>query len=641
MTGGNSILAKMAVLITANNAQFNQAMQNSSRQIGLLERSIGGAKNLMMGAFGGYTLYRGLEYGIRTLAQFEKQMDTVAAITGATGQDLQNLEKDALRLGKSTEYTATAVAKLQTEYARLGFSTQEIIASTEATLNLATATGEDLSRSAEIAGSTLRAFGLNAVEMQRVTDVMSSSFNKSALALDSFADSIKYVAPVAAAVDVSLEETTAMLGVLADAGIKGSQAGTSLRRIFTLLTNDGRPLVERLDELAKKGISLADANDEVGLYAQTALLVLARENDAVKELTKSLGLANGETERMADIMRDNLIGDWNKFTSAVEGAVLEGKGLVGVLREIVQIMTMMVGGTEESGGGGGPTLEAIPFFNQIFGPPSKDSEWDDRFAKWEERYRKTWDLFNAIQNIRPPVAKVTVPELTADQAFSIEHRNNISSDKTPMTSTVFQMQEYEEALIKGLAAQNQFADSNLKLTKTFEQSTAAAGKNIDTVANESAWEGIRANMVTTAQAAEKMEMAITRSMMSVGDAIGDALVSSIESGESFVQSLLGQTDQIVNQLYRQAVAWMVAKAMQSGGPIPFANIAIATAGMIAIRGLFAGIRGGGSSGASTVPKSQGDWRRENDELRFKFQLSGSNLVAATDNLNRNRRRTGI
>lgn len=332
----------MAVQIAANTAQFNSAMAQAQKTNTAFISSLNKVGAALGITFGAHQVYRGLEYGVKTLAGFEHQMDTVAAITGATGKDFKALEKNALDLGKTTEYTAKQVGELQTEYGRLGFSTKEILNSTKATIDLATATGSDLARSSEIAGSTLRAFQLDAVEMGRVTDVMASSFNKSALGLDNFAESIKYVAPVAHSVNVSLEETTAMLGVLADAGIKGSQAGTSLRRIFTQLTADGRPLAERMDELARKGITLADANDEVGLYAQTALLVLASQKKKVDELTVSLNNSAGETQRVADIMRDNLVGDVNKFTSALEGAILKGNGLIAVMREIVQLGTQQI-----------------------------------------------------------------------------------------------------------------------------------------------------------------------------------------------------------------------------------------------------------------------------------------------------------
>src|SRR3990172_6716813 len=156
------------------------------------------------------------------MAEFDREMTQVRVITGASGKAFQMLEKYALRIGSSTKFAAKEVAGLQLEFGRLGFSTREILLSTKATVSLATATGEDLRRSAEIAGSTLRGFNLDASEMGRVTDVIAKRLNESALSLDSFADGVKYVAPVAASLGVTIEETTAMLSVLADAGIKGT-----------------------------------------------------------------------------------------------------------------------------------------------------------------------------------------------------------------------------------------------------------------------------------------------------------------------------------------------------------------------------------------------------------------------------------
>lgn len=339
----SSVLAKMAVEVSANTAKFGAALSQANKQSLAFQKTILKLGSALGVTFGSQQVFNGLKYGIGVMAEFEKQMSTVKAITGAVGGELKSLENNALELGRSTQFAASQVAGLQIEYGRLGFSTSEILATTKATINLATATGENLSRSAEIAGSTLRAFGLDASQSGRVTDVMASSFNKSALALDSFADGIKYVAPVAKATNVSLEETTALLSVLADAGIKGSQAGTSLRRIFTLLTKDGRPFADRLQELADKGITLADANDEVGLYAQTALLVIAEQNEKVKELTKTYQAASGEAQKTADIMRDNLAGDFDKLTAAIDGSILSMKNyFLPVLREITQAATNYV-----------------------------------------------------------------------------------------------------------------------------------------------------------------------------------------------------------------------------------------------------------------------------------------------------------
>lgn len=336
------VLSKLAVVITANTAQMTGQLKTANKSLGLMNSTLNTLKASLIGTFGAYQIVNGIRNAISTIAEFEKQMDKVRAITGATGTEFDKLEKNALDLGKSTEYTARQIAALQVEYGRLGFSSREILNSTKATLNLATATGEDLARSAEIAGATLRAFQLDASEMGKVTDTMTGVLNRSALALDTFADGMKYVAPVAEATNVTLDETSALLGILADAGIKGSQAGTSLRRIFTQLDKSGKPVVERLKELAAQGITLAGANDEVGLYAQTALLVITKQIDRFEELTTVLENLNGEAERTAEIMRDNLSGDFDKLKSAMEGVVLEGGAFNGFFRGLTQNLTNTV-----------------------------------------------------------------------------------------------------------------------------------------------------------------------------------------------------------------------------------------------------------------------------------------------------------
>lgn len=309
---------------------------------------LGGFKNQLsqIGAalgltFGTAALFRGIKEGIIIASTFEKTMSEVKAITGATGDEFKALEKDALRLGASTRYTATQVGELQVAYGRLGFSTKEILAATEATLNLAAATGENLAKSADVAGSTVRGFGLQADETERVVDVMASSFNKTALSLDNFTESMKYVAPVGNAAGATVEEVTAMLGVLADAGIRGSMAGTSLRKIFTDMTKDGRPLQERLAELARKGITLADSFDEVGRTAQTSLLILSKNTEKTNQLTYALQGASGEAAKMARIMQDNLSGDVTKLTSAWEGFILRLTNTKPI-RELIKDLTMLV-----------------------------------------------------------------------------------------------------------------------------------------------------------------------------------------------------------------------------------------------------------------------------------------------------------
>lgn len=319
----NTILAKLLIQIAGDTSKFGASLQQGQNQLGSFLKSVKSAAGAIGVAFGAVQVFNGIRAAVGIMADFEHTMSEVKAITGATGDGFAALEQDALRLGRSTKFTATQVGQLQIAYGRLGFTTREILAATEATLDLAAATGEDLAKSADVAGSTVRGFGLDASETQRVVDVMASSFNKTALGLDNFTESMKYVAPIAAAAGASVEETTALLGVLADAGIRGSTAGTSLRKIFTDLSKDGRPLKERLAELAAKGITLGDAFDEVGRTAQTSLLVITKNTEKANELTSAFSDVAGEASAMARIMGDDLEGDVKRLTSAWEGLILK------------------------------------------------------------------------------------------------------------------------------------------------------------------------------------------------------------------------------------------------------------------------------------------------------------------------------
>lgn len=273
----------------------------------------------------------------------EYRMAMVKAVSRATDEEFAMLKGNARELGASTEYTATEVAGLQLAYARMGFVPDQIRQITGATLDLATATGEDLARSADVVGVTLRGFNLQADQAQRVVDVMTKSFNASSLQLGYFYDAIKYVAPIASEANVSLEETAAMLGVLADRGIRGSQAGTALRRIFTEIAKTGGDVSERLAQLSKNGLTLGGAMDEVGRYAMTALTVLVNSKDGVDGLTESLNNAGGAAKTAADGIRNTMKIDVEVFLSAIkEKLIAIGEVLAPLGRSVIQAGTWAV-----------------------------------------------------------------------------------------------------------------------------------------------------------------------------------------------------------------------------------------------------------------------------------------------------------
>ena len=268
------VFANLTVKIGADTKQFTNQMRKTQRRTKGLSQQFSALKTMAIGALGVYGAGSIIKNAINKNIQFEKSMADVKAITKATGEQLALLEKDALKLGASTEHTASSVAGLQKEFGKLGFSTEEILNATSATLDLATATGEELAISAEVAGATIRGFGKDAKETRNVVDLMAASFTSSALDLNRWQESMKHAAPIAKAAGIEIEEVAAMLAILADAGISGSMAGTTMKKIISELAVEGKTMSQVIAELADENIGLAEAEDLVGERAKAGILVL-------------------------------------------------------------------------------------------------------------------------------------------------------------------------------------------------------------------------------------------------------------------------------------------------------------------------------------------------------------------------------
>ena len=278
---------------------------------------------------------------------FEQANANLASVLGTTVDKISTLTEDAKRLGAATAFSATEVAKLQTEFAKLGFTEEQILNATEATLDLAAATGSDLSEAAAIAGATLGGFGLEAKETQKLVDVMAKSFSTSALDIEKFRESMKFAAPAAKAVGVSVEETTALLGTLANAGISGSLAGTGLAKTFTMLNKEGLTLQEGLEQVANSQNKLQTATELVGQTAAKSFLVLAEGTETTKALKTGLENAGGAAKRMADTQLDTLEGKTKILNSAWEGLVLSltsgDSAFSSIAKGIVEATTSLLG----------------------------------------------------------------------------------------------------------------------------------------------------------------------------------------------------------------------------------------------------------------------------------------------------------
>lgn len=283
---------------------------------------------------------------IKVGSDFESQMSRVKAISGATGEEFEQLKAQAMQLGADTSFSASQAAEGMENLAAAGFTTSEIMNAMPGLLNLAAASGEDLASSSDIAASTLRGFGLAASDAAHVADVLAANANRTNSSVADTGEAMKYIAPLARAAGLSLEETAAAIGIMANAGVNGSQAGTSLRGALSRLSKPTKDMSEAMDEL---GISFYDSNgkmksltEQVGmlrqategmtdeqknnylvtLYGQEALsgmLALINEGEgSLGELTEAYRSCDGEAQKAAETMQDNLSGALEQLSGSAE-----------------------------------------------------------------------------------------------------------------------------------------------------------------------------------------------------------------------------------------------------------------------------------------------------------------------------------
>jgi TP901 family phage tail tape measure protein len=312
---------------TTNTTKSTKATNGMAKQIIKGAAAIG----VIVTAF--RTINRAVSSVVTTFTEFEFVMAKVNAISGATEQEFAALTSSAEELGRTTFFTAEQVGQLQLNFSKLGFSAEEIMQAQKATLDLATATGSDLARSATVAASAVRGFGLDASETQRVVDVMAVSFSTSALDIEKFQTSMTKVAPIAKAAGFSIEDTTTIMAKLSDAGIEASIAGTSLRNILLKMQDPSSDLsksfggtIHSLDELipamrqfSLEGGDMASVMEVVDLRQAAAFELMLANVDILTDYRNSLKDSGGEAARMAEIVGNTLQGAFLKLKSALQG----------------------------------------------------------------------------------------------------------------------------------------------------------------------------------------------------------------------------------------------------------------------------------------------------------------------------------
>lgn len=278
---------------------------------------------------------------------FEAAMSKVSSISGATGNDLQSLTDKAKEMGATTKFSATESAEAFQYMAMAGWDTKSMLDGIDGIMNLSAADGLDLATTSDIVTDALTAFGLSAKDSTHFADVLATASSSANTNVSMLGESFKYVAPLAGSMNYSIEDVSLALGLMANASVKGSMAGTSLK---TALSNLASPTKSMASEMSKLGISMTDSNGNAlglrdiiiqlrekfgklsetekaatastlfGKEAMSGMLAIINASDAdFNKLTDNISNADGAAKQMADTLNDNLKGDITIAKSALEG----------------------------------------------------------------------------------------------------------------------------------------------------------------------------------------------------------------------------------------------------------------------------------------------------------------------------------
>lgn len=363
----------------------------------------------------------GLKDTIDTYKGFESAMSQVEAVSGASGMEMKKLTDKAKEMGATTKFTAQESAEAFNYMAMAGWKTEDMLGGIEGILNLAAASGENLSTTSDIVTDALTAFGMKAGDAGHFSDVMAAASSNANTNVSLMGETFKYAGAMAGTLKYSIEDVALATGLMANAGIKGNMAGTALNSIFTRLSTNTGGAADALNEL---GIAFfhsdgsardfsdvmeelreatADFTDEqkanlgntiAGTYAQKGFLaILNATTEDYKKLSDAVGNADGAAARMAETMMDNLQGSITFLQSAVDGVKISfGERLAPYLRDFVDWLTGQMPAVEQGLNDFMDTVEQkIDRMKEKFKEISGTAEWQeaDLFGK----VKIAWDEF--------------------------------------------------------------------------------------------------------------------------------------------------------------------------------------------------------------------------------------------------------
>lgn len=353
--------------VSSQLSTFNSSTATTSQKMtamGNVAKSVGGSLTkvftLPLAAAGAASL--------KVATDFEAGMSEVSAITGATGNDLKKLETQAKDLGATTKFSATDAAEGMKYFGMAGYKTDQIMSALPATLNLAAAGGTDLGVTCDIVSDAMTGLGMSANETGKFTDIMAATVTNANTNIELMGDTLKYAGPVAGTLGINMADLSVAIGLMGNAGIKGSQAGTALRGG---LTNLVKPTDDMASAMKKYGVQLVKNDDgsvnlmntmklmrsnlgdlDQATQAQALATIFGKEamsgwaavvnasDSDFDKLTQAIADSEGQAKSMAEIMQDNLKGSIDNMKSALEGAgIAIGDILIPMFRGLVDKIT--------------------------------------------------------------------------------------------------------------------------------------------------------------------------------------------------------------------------------------------------------------------------------------------------------------
>ncbi len=301
---------------------------------------------------------------VKVASDFDSAMSQVAAVSGATGKELEALRDKAREMGSRTKFSASEAAEAMNYMAMAGWKTGDMLEGIEGIMNLAAASGEDLAVTSDIVTDALTALGLSAADSGHFADILAAASSNANTNVSMMGETFKYCAPVAGALGFTAEDTAEAIGLMANAGIKSSQAGTAMRTMLTSLTGEVTFVGDAFGELTVQTVNAdgsmrslgdilgdcraafaqmseaeraANAEDLVGKNAMSGFLaVMNAAPGDIEKLNNAINNCDGTAERMAETMQDNLAGQLTILKSQLEElAISIGEILMPSIRQIV------------------------------------------------------------------------------------------------------------------------------------------------------------------------------------------------------------------------------------------------------------------------------------------------------------------